>query len=173
MPSAGSRAIAPPEPTRRTWRRASPPAPNHAQTAGRSITNQRSILRFPRHPHDHFMETRKGAFHCCPYLGTIPSSRSLCAACIPDQPSAAWMQSPHGHRMPTGTQHATFGSATAEPALCSGAAGLGTPASVHRPATRQPFRCGGAVRAFSRAEGRHGAQSHAGRPAPPLRLNAA
>ena len=41
--SGRSVAIAPPEPTRRAWRRASPPAPNHARTSGRPITNQGSV----------------------------------------------------------------------------------------------------------------------------------
>ena len=85
-------AIAPLGTTRRAWRRASPPAPNHAQTSGRPITNQGAFL-LPPIPHDHFMETnlpqfgcapchgddfietRKGAFHSCPCLGTIPSMR--------------------------------------------------------------------------------------------------
>ena len=46
-----------PEPTRRAWRNASPPAPNHARTSGRSITNQGSLQSSHRYPHDHFMET--------------------------------------------------------------------------------------------------------------------
>lgn len=36
-------AIAPLGTSRRAWRSASPPAPNHAQTAARSITNQGSV----------------------------------------------------------------------------------------------------------------------------------
>src|SRR5690606_21098984 len=51
----------------------------------------------PKTP-DHFMETRKGAF-ALPFLGTIPSSRSLRAPCIPDQPFADWM--PPAHRRGT------------------------------------------------------------------------
>lgn len=49
----------------------------------------------PRYPHDHFMETissRPGReLSRYPVLGTIPSSRSLRAPCIPDQPCADWM----------------------------------------------------------------------------------
>lgn len=41
--SGRSGAIAPHESTRRAWRRASPPAPNHARTSGRPITNQGSV----------------------------------------------------------------------------------------------------------------------------------
>jgi len=48
-----------------------------------------------RYPHDHFMETissRPGReLSRYPCLGTIPSSRSLRAPCIPDQPCADWM----------------------------------------------------------------------------------
>ena len=36
-------AIAPLGTTRSAWRRASPPAPNHARTSGRPITNQGSV----------------------------------------------------------------------------------------------------------------------------------
>lgn len=62
-------AIAPPlKSTRRTWRSASPSAPNHARTAGRSITNQGSL----RAPTDTPMRI---------------SSRPLHG----DQPSADWM----------------------------------------------------------------------------------
>ena len=92
-------AIAPLGTTRRAWRRASPPAPNHAQTFGRPITNQGSVpaptdtpMRTssrPLHgdqPRAVWMramswrraspETRKGAFHSCPCLGTIPSTKA-------------------------------------------------------------------------------------------------
>lgn len=41
----------------------------------------------PKTP-DHFMETRKGAV-ALPFLGTIPSSRSLRAPCIPEHLRAA------------------------------------------------------------------------------------
>ena len=47
----------PSKPTRKTWRSAPPPAPNHARTSGRSITNQGSLRSSHRYPHDHFMET--------------------------------------------------------------------------------------------------------------------
>jgi hypothetical protein len=43
-------AIAPPEPTRRPWRNASPPAPNHAQPAACLITNQGSVPATPNTP---------------------------------------------------------------------------------------------------------------------------
>ena len=82
------------KPTRRTWRRASPPAPNHAQTTGRSISNQGSLraptdtpMRTSSKPlhGDGFIATRKGAFHSYPFLGTNPSSSSLRAPCNLDQ----------------------------------------------------------------------------------------
>ena len=52
-------AIAPLETTRTVW-------PLHHQTGERSC--------FPQYPHDHFMETRKGAF-ALPFLGTYPSTK--------------------------------------------------------------------------------------------------
>lgn len=52
-------AIAPLETTHTVW-------PLHHQSGERSCC--------PRHPHDHFMETRKGAF-ALPFLGTFPSTK--------------------------------------------------------------------------------------------------
>lgn len=48
-------------------------------------TNLSQIGCAPFHGDD-FIETRKGEFHSCRCLGTIPLSRSLRAPCIPDQP---------------------------------------------------------------------------------------
>ncbi len=64
LQSIDQRAIAPLETTRNLW-------PLHHQSGERSC--------YPQYPHDHFMETissRPGrAFHSCPCLGTIPSTK--------------------------------------------------------------------------------------------------
>jgi len=71
-------AIAPPEPTRRTWRYASPPAPHHARTSGRPITNQGSVPAAPDTPWplhgDDFIETMEGSFRAT--LALDPTHRA-------------------------------------------------------------------------------------------------
>ncbi len=61
------------EPTRWTWRRASPPTPNHAQTAARLTTNQGSL----RAPTDSPMtiSSRPGREHFTAALALEPSLR--------------------------------------------------------------------------------------------------
>ena len=92
--------------TRRAWRRASPPAPNHAQTSGRSISNQGSVPA----PTDTPMTISWRRFHreqralqplCNPdqeerfraALALEPSHRprGVPAPWNPDQPFADWM----------------------------------------------------------------------------------
>ena len=77
------------KPTRRAWRSASPPAPNHARTSGRPITNQGSVPAptdtpmttswrptFPSLDARHVMETissRPGRKHFLAALALEPS----------------------------------------------------------------------------------------------------
>ena len=74
-------AIAPPEPTHRTWRFASPPAPNHTQTAACLITNQGSVPATPDTPKTnswrrlHRNQGRELSRY--PYPGPSPSTASF------------------------------------------------------------------------------------------------
>lgn len=81
-------AIAPPlNPTRRTWRRASPPAPNHARNVWPFDRQSGEHSALPRHPHDHFMETSKRAYRRYPSLEPSQRPKTLRGLWTPDQPS--------------------------------------------------------------------------------------
>lgn len=70
-----------PEPTRRTWRIASPPAPHHARASCPLDRESGKRSCSPRYPHDHFMDTRQGAF-----VLPLPWNHPI------DQPCADWMR---------------------------------------------------------------------------------
>lgn len=79
-------------PTRRTWRYASPPAPHHAQPAARLTGNQGSVPAAPDTPMT--ISWRPGREPRAA-LALDPSHRpgSLRAPWTPDQPCADWMPS--------------------------------------------------------------------------------
>lgn len=80
---------APLKPTRRTWRRPSPPAPNHGQPDARLITDQGSVTATPDTPMTiswrrlHRDQVRKHVIAALPW--NLPF----------DQPCAVWMPSPY------------------------------------------------------------------------------
>ncbi len=71
-----------PEPTRRTWRIASPPAPTHAQPNARLTSDQGSVPTSPDTPMTISSRPMKGAF-ALPFLGTIPPTNERSSSSEP------------------------------------------------------------------------------------------
>ena len=76
---------APLKPTRRTWRRPSPPAPNHRQPADRLISDQGSVPAAPDTPMTtswrRLSRDQEGSMSWLPFLETFPSTNPAQIGC--------------------------------------------------------------------------------------------